>query len=205
VDGRAAHRQPPLAKEQLVNARNGWSQPPGWGPPHQTGWTPLVDPGPHPFQTARSVSRWLWFTSAVAGFLLVTAFTLTHDDPTPGLSLRGLCTIALAATVVVLLTLRRTAGPGPLTRALFEYAVVFLLAVLVATTGIPLDHPTTASGGQQASATHDQRPALVKTIDSFRDWLGEWRTWAHTETDRRAQSSPATTPTPELSPTTRRH
>jgi hypothetical protein len=186
-----------------MHARNGWSQPPGWGPPHQAGWTPLVDHGPLPLHTARSVGRWLWFTLAVAGFLLVTAFTLAHDDPTPGLSLRGLCTIALAAAVVVLLTIRRTTGPGPLTRAMFEYAVVFLLAVLVATTGIPVNHPPT-TGGQQASAARDQRPALVKTIDSFLDWLGEWRTWAHNESNRRAQSFPATTPTPELSPTTRR-
>ena len=102
--------------------------------------------------------------------------------------------ITLAAAVVVLLTIRRSAGPGPLVRALFEYTIVFLLAVLVATTGIPVDHPTTAS------AAHDQRPALLKTIDSFRDWLSQWREWAHNETDRRAQSSP----TPALSPTTRR-
>jgi hypothetical protein len=201
VDGRAAYRQPPtLVKEQLVNTRIRWGQPPtAWDTP---GWAPLVDPGPLPLQTARSVGRWLWFTLAVSGFLLVTAFILTHDNPTPGLSLRGLLTIALAAAVVVLLTIRRSAGPGPLTRAVFEYAVVFLLAVLVATTGIPVDHPTTASGGPQASAARDQRPALIKTIDSFRDWLGEWRTWAGKETDRRAQSSPATTPTPALSPTT---
>jgi len=72
--------------------------------------------------------------------------------------------------------------------------------VLIATTGIPLNHPTTASSGQ-ASAAHDQRPALVKTIDSFQDWLGEWRTWAHNESNRRAQTSPAT---PAPSPTTRR-
>ena len=183
-----------------MNPRNGWGQPPGWGPAHQTGWTPLVDHGPLPLQTARSVGRWLWPTLAVAGFLVVTGFVFGHDDPTPGLSLRGLCTITLAAAVVVLLTIRRTAGPGPLTRALFEYTVVFLLATLVATTGLPLDHPTTtASGGQQASAAHDQRPALVKTIDGLWDWLGEWRTWAHNETDHRAQSSPATTPA------TRRH
>jgi hypothetical protein len=186
-----------------VNTRIRWSQPPtAWDTP---GWAPLVDHGPLPLHTTRSVGRWLWCTLAVASFLLVTAFTLTHDDPTPGLSLRGLTTIALAATVVVLLTLRRTAGPGPLTRALFEYTVVFLLAVLVATTGIPLDHPTTtASGGPQASAAHDQRPALVKTIDGLREWLGEWRTWARTETDRRAQTSPTTTPAHGLSPTTRR-
>ena len=186
-----------------MNPRNGWSQSPGWGPAHQTGWAPLVDHGPLPLQTARSVGRWLWCTLAVAGFLLVTAFTLTHDDPTPGRSLRGLLTIALAATVVVLLTIRRAAGPGPLTRAVCAYVVVFVRATLVATTGLPPDHPTTTSGGPQISAAHDPRPALVKTIDSFRDWLGEWRTWAHKENDRRTRSS-AATPAPALSPTTRR-
>jgi hypothetical protein len=170
----------------------GWTLPPTWG-------QPLHDP--QPLHTAGMAGRWLYPTVATGGFLLVAGFMLAHDDPTPGLSARGLLTIALAATVVVLLTIRRTAGPGPLTRALFEYTVVFLLAVLVATTGIPLDHPTTASGGPQTSAAHDQRPALVKTIDSFRDWLGEWRTWARTETDRRAHAS---TPTPALSPTTTR-
>jgi hypothetical protein len=191
-------------KEQLVNPRNGWSQPPGWGPPHQTGWTPLVDHGPLPIQTPRSVGRWLWPTLAVTGFLVVTGFVIGHDDPTPGLSLRGLCTIALAAAVVILLTLRRTAGPGPLARALFEYAVVFGLAVLIATTGVNLD--PTPTGDAQASTSRDQRPALVNTIDSFLDWLGEWRPWAHNESNRRAQTSPATTPTPapELFPTTRR-
>jgi hypothetical protein len=178
-----------------VNARNGWSQPPGWSPPHQTGWTPLVDHGPLPLQTARSVGRWLWPTLAVTGFLVVTGFVLGHDDPTPGLSLRGLCTIALAAAVLILLTIRRTAGPGPLARALFEYAVVFLLAVLVATTGITLDQPAAASG-KASSAASDQRPALVKTIDGFRDWLGQWREWARSEADRRPQSSPATVPDP---------
>jgi hypothetical protein len=188
-------------KEQLVNTRIRWGQAPtGWDTP---GWAPLVDHGPLPLQTARSVGRWLWFTLAVAGFLLVTAFALAHDDPTPGLSLRGLVTIALAAAVVALLTIRRTAGPGPLTRAVFEYTVVFVLAVLVATTGIPVDPPA-AADGKTATAAADQRPALVKTIDSFRDWLGEWRTWARTETDRRAHASPATTPTPALSPSTRR-
>jgi hypothetical protein len=189
-------------KEQLVNTRSRWGQPPtAWDTP---GWAPLVDHGPLPLHTARSVDRWFWFTLAIAGFLVVTGFVFAHDDPTPGLSLRGLLTIALAATVVVLLTIRRSAGPGPLTRAVFEYTVVFVLAVLVATTGIPLDHSTTASGGPQASATHDQRPALVKTIDSFQDWLGEWRTWAHKETDRRAHSSPTTTPRPAMSRSTRR-
>jgi hypothetical protein len=124
---------------------------------------------------------------AVGGFLTVTVFVLRHDDPAPGLSLRGLVTIALAAVVVVLLTIRRAAGPGPLTRALVEYAIVFLLAVLVATIGVDIDHAPT--GGKQASAASDQRPALVKTIDGFSDWLSQWRDWAHKETDRRGQSA----------------
>jgi hypothetical protein len=183
-----------------MNARNGWSQPPGWSPPHQTGWTPLVDHGPLPLQTARTVGRWLWPTMAVTSFLAVTGFVLGHDDPTPGLSLRGLCTIALAAAVVFLLTVRRTAGPGPLTRALFEYAVVFLLAVLIATTGIDVDLAPTAG---KTSAARDQRPALVKTIDGFRDWLSQWRDWARKETNRRPQSS-APSPAPPLRSSTGR-
>jgi hypothetical protein len=179
-------------KEQLVNTRIRWGQPAGWDPPPFPGWAPLVDPGPRPLQTARSVGRWLWPTAAVSGFLVVTGFVVGHDDPTPGLSVRGLLTIALAAIVVVLLTIHRAAGPGPLTRAVFEYTVVFLLAVLVATTGMPLDQPPATSS--RASTVPDQRPALVKTIDSFRDWLGEWREWARRESNRRDR--PPSTPTP---------
>jgi hypothetical protein len=184
-----------------VNTRIRWGQAPAsWDTP---GWAPLVDPGSLPFQTARSVGPWLWSTMAVGGFLVVTGFVLAHDDPTPGLSVRGVLTIALAAAVVVLLTIRRTTGPGPLARALFEYTIVFLLAVLVATTGIPLDQPPT--GGKTASTAPDQRPALVKTIDGFRDWLGEWREWARKETDHRPQASPAVpAPAPALFPSTRR-
>jgi hypothetical protein len=188
-------------KEQLVNPRLGWGQPPGWGPPLQTGWAPLIDAGPGYLHTARSVGRWLWPTLAVTGFLAVAGFVAGHDDPTPGLSRRGLLTIALAAGVVILLTIRRSAGPGPLTRAVFEYAIVFLLAVLVATTGIPVDRPPTS--GKAASATADQRPALVKTIDGLRDWLDEWRQWARKQTDHRAQASP-TVMAPASSPLNRR-
>jgi hypothetical protein len=169
-----------------VNPRIGWSQPPtGWDAP---GWAPLVDPGPHPLHAARSIGRWLWPTLAVGGFLAVTSFVLRHDDPAPGLSGRGLLTVALAAAVVALLALHRRYGPRPLARALFEYAVVFLLALLVATTGVPLDKP--AAPTSQASAVGDQRPALVKTIDSLRDWLSEWRTWARTQHDRRPRPEP---------------
>jgi hypothetical protein len=184
-----------------VRTRTRWGQAPtGWDAP---GWAPLVDPSPHPLPTVHSVGRWLWFTTAVGGFLVVTRFTFAHDDPTPGLSARGLLTITLAAAVVVLLTLRRTAGPGPLARAMAEYTVVFLLAVLVATTGISLDQPPTASD-TTAHTVPDQRPALVKTVDGFRDWLHEWRTWADKQTDRHRQAAAKTTPAPRLFPATRR-
>jgi hypothetical protein len=175
-----------------MHPRLRWGQAPAsWDAP---GWAPLVDHGPLPLQTARSVGRWLWPTLSVTGFLVVTGFVFGHDDPAPGLSLRGLCTIALAAAVVILLTVRRTAGPGPLGRALFEYAVLFLLAVLIATTGIDIDIDHASTAGKAASNLPDQRPALVKTIDGFQDWLSQWRDWARTE--RRPQSSSATVPDP---------
>jgi hypothetical protein len=161
-----------------VHPRIGWNQPPtAWDAP---GWAPLVDPGPHPLQAARSLGRWLWPTLAIGGFL----------------------TVVLAAAVVALLTLHRRYGPGPLARALAEYMVVFVLAVLVATAGVPLDRP--AAPTSQASAVGDQRPALVKTIDRFGDWLSEWRAWARTQRHRGTPPEPegeavAPPPTPSLS------
>jgi hypothetical protein len=161
----------------------GWTLPPGWG-------QPLHDPLPH--HPAGLAGRWLYPTLAVAGFLLVAGFMVAHDDPTPGLSARGLLTIALAATVVALLTLRRSAGPGPLARTLGEYTVVFLLAVLLATTGISPTNQQPANG-KQASAALDQRPALVKTIDRSWDRLtGAWD-WL-TELWHRADTNTAPAP-----------
>jgi hypothetical protein len=165
----------------------GWDQPPGWGQP--TGWSPLIDDGPLPLRAAGSVARWWWPTLATGGFLAVGGFVLGHDDPAPGLSQRGLLTIALMAVVVVLLSIRRTAGPGPLARAMGEYALVALLAGLLAT-GLHLAQPP--AGGAQASVAPDRRPALVKTLDGFRDWLGTWWRWADQEYDRRT-SPPSTT------------
>jgi hypothetical protein len=183
-------------KEQLVHrtyrtrrlSAAGWDQPTGWGQP--AGWSPLIDNGPLPLRAAGSVARWWWPATAVGGFLVVAGFVLGHDDPAPGLSGRGLAAIALAAVVVVLLSIRRTAGPGPLARAIAEYTLVALLAGLLATTGI--DAAQRPSGGTQASVAPDRRPALVKTLDGFRDWLATWWRWADQEYDRRT-SPPSTT------------
>jgi hypothetical protein len=141
-------------KELLVRARLGWGQPPtGWPQPTLPGWAPLLDPGPLPLQAARSLGRWLWPTLAVSGFLAVVAYSFAHDHPAPGLSHRSLFTIAVAAAVVVLLTIHRRYGLRSLARALAEYAVVAVLAGLLVVAGAgadqqPADHPTPTKAGQ---------------------------------------------------------
>ena len=151
-----------------MNTRIRWGQPPtGWDLPNFPGWAPLVDPGPLPLQTVRSVGRWLWPTLAVGGFLAVVVQVLNHDDPTPGLSVAGLLTIALAAAVVVLLTIHRRYGPRPLARAVAEYMMVALLATLLAAPGVGVgDHPpadrTSRAEARAQAAAGDDQPALLR-------------------------------------------
>ena len=150
-----------------MNPRIGWGQPPaGWGQPQLPGWAPLVDHGPLPLRAASSVARWWWPTTAVSGLVAVVAYVLGHDNPTPGLSYRGLFTVALAAVVVVLLTIHRRSGSGSLARALLEYTVVALLATLLAAAGTtahqgPNDQSTSAETQAQAAAGDDQ-PAVLQ-------------------------------------------
>jgi hypothetical protein len=102
---------------------------------------------------------------AVGGFLAVVVQVLDHDDSASGLSRRGLVTIALAAVVVVLATIHRSAGPGPLARAVAEYAVVALVAaLLVAPGGIADQQPATRAAGTEASvqAAGDSRPGVLQ-------------------------------------------
>jgi hypothetical protein len=149
----------------------GWGPAPSWGQP-LPGWNPLVDHGPLPLRMAGSLARWWWPTLALAGFGTVVGIVLGHDDPTtPGLSTWGLATIALAALVVVLLTIHRTAGPGALARAAAEYTVVAILAGLLATGGAVVDQQPTDStkpskpnhANAQAAAGDDQ-PAVLRAV-----------------------------------------
>ena len=76
--------------------------------------------------------------------------------------------MALAAVVVVLLTIHRRYGPRPLARAVAEYAVVALLAVLLAAAGVgidqqPADHPASGQARAQA-ATGDDQPAVLRAV-----------------------------------------
>jgi hypothetical protein len=152
-----------------VNNRIGWGQPPpGWQAP---GWAPLVDPGPRPLQAARALGRWWWPTLSVAGFLAVFADVVDHDPASPGLSYRGLLTVALAAAVVALLTIHRRHGPRRLARVVAEYATVALLAGLLATPASGLDQPSAdhpASGETQAqAAAGDDQPAVLRAVSKL--------------------------------------
>jgi len=201
------------------DALPGWGPAPGWGQAFP-GWSPLVDHGPLPLRVAGSVARWWWPILALAGFGTVAGLVLGHDHPTPGLSTRGLVTIALTALVVVLLTIHRAAGPGPLARSVAEYAVVAVLAgLLVADVG-GVDQPPSSPASSSAKAEARQagraeanleagqdRPralrvatavaqAVTKTIRAVTGaigWLVDLWHQADQQTDRRPNHSPSTT------------
>ena len=121
------------------------------------------------------MGRWLWPTLAVSGFLAVVVYVFAHDDPAPGLSARGLLTVALAAVVAVLLTIHRRHGPRRLARAVAEYAAVALLAALLAAPGVgidqqPANHPASGQTRAQA-ATGDDQPAVIRAVNKvLRGW-----------------------------------
>jgi hypothetical protein len=149
-----------------VHSRIGWGQPPlGWQAP---GWAPLADPGPRPLHAARSLGRWWWPTLTISGFLAVLAYVVDHDPSVPGLSYRGLLTVALAAVVVFLLTIHRRHGPRRLARAVAEYATVALLAALLAAPSGTLDQPAAdqAASGQARAQPADgaDQPAVLRAV-----------------------------------------
>jgi hypothetical protein len=204
-----------------------WGPAPGWGQSFP-GWSPLVDHDPLPLRVAESVARWWWPILALAGFGAVVGLVLGHDHPAPGLSTRGLITIALAALVVVLLTIHRAAGPGPLARAVAEYAVVAVLAgLLVADLGgvaQPPADPVTPAAKSEAGqagrakpnpeADQDRPRALrvaagvaqtltraIRAVTGAAGWLVDLWRQADQQADRRPSHSPSTTtPTGEAMP-----
>jgi hypothetical protein len=222
-------------KEQLVHrtyrtrhpdAMSGWGPAPGWGQSFP-GWRPLVDDGPIPLRVTSSIARWWWPILALAGFGAMTGLVLGHDHAASGLSTRGLVTITLAALVVVLLTLHRAAGPGPLARAVTEYAVIAVLAGLLVADLAGVEQPSNPTGSstktearQATRAKPNQeagqdRPGLIrvaagvaravtKTIRAVTGavgWLVDlWRR-ADQQADRRPSHSPSTiTPRGEAMP-----
>jgi hypothetical protein len=196
-------------RSRHANTVPSWGPAPGWDQP-LPGWTPLLDHGPLPLRAAGSVARWWWPTLAVAGFLTVAVYVTDHD---PGLSQRGLLTIALAALVVVLLTIHRTAGPSCLARAAAEYTAVALLAALLTLTAAGTQQPTTPtakSEAQQAAsaeASQDRPWAIrvaasairavtraVRAVTGAAGWLVDLWHQADVKTDDPSRSPSTTTP-----------
>jgi hypothetical protein len=192
----------------------GWGPAPGWDQP-LPGWNPLIDHGPLPLRAAGSVARWWWPTLAITSFLAVAVYVTGHD---PNLTQRGLGTIALAALVVVLLTIHRTAGPSRLARATAEYTAVAVLAAML----------TLAAGGNQPPATptakgkakhattarteaSENRPGMlrvaaaviraitkaVRAVTGAAGWLADLWRQADAKTDHPDRSSSTTRPKAE--------
>jgi hypothetical protein len=205
----------------------GWGPAPGWPQPHLAGWSPLVDDGSLPVRVAGSVARWWWPTLALAGFGAVAGFILGHDHPGPNLSTRGLLTIALAAVVVVLLSVHRAAGPGRLARATAEYAVVAVLtALLVIAGGLdqPRSNPTGSSAKNEAKQADTSTPNLkagddqpgvlraaaavtravtkaIRAVTGAVGWLVDLWRQAGAATDHPRRPPATTTPTGQAMPT----
>jgi hypothetical protein len=179
------------------------------------------------------MARWWWPTLALTGFGAVVGFMVGHDHPDPGLSRQGLLVIALAAAVVVLLTLHRSTGPGALARATAEYAVVALLAALLTLAGGNQPPATPTAKGEskhaataRAEASQDRPWVLrvaagviravtkaIRVVTEAAGWLVDLWRQAEAKTDRPSPPSSTTTPNGEAiapSPTlastsTRRH
>jgi hypothetical protein len=197
-----------------TNTVPSWGPAPGWDQPLPS-WTPLHDHSPLPLRAAGSVARWWWPTLAVSSFLAVAVYVTNHD---PGLSQRSLVTIALAALVVVLLTIHRTAGPSRLARAAAEYTAVALLAALLALTAAGTQQPVTpATKGEakhpataRAEASQDRPRVLgvvagairavtraVRAVIGAVGWLVDLWRQADATTDHPNRSSSTTTPKAE--------
>jgi hypothetical protein len=202
-------------RSRHANTVPSWGPAPGWDQP-LPGWTPLLDHGPLPLRAAGSVARWWWPTLAVAGFLAVAVYVTGHD---PSLSQRGLLTIALAALVVVLLTIHRTAGPSRLARAAAEYTAVALLTALLALTAAGNQPPATpaAKGDANQAATADasqDRPWVlrvaagviravtkaIRAVTGAARWVADLWRQADAKTDHHSRTSSTTAPNAEAMP-----
>jgi hypothetical protein len=200
----------------------GWGQASGWGAAPGRGLPVATDP--LPLRAAGSLGRWLWPISAVAGFLAIVGYVFGNDDSRPGLSDRGWLALILAVVVLVVLTVRRAAGPGPLARTLTEYALVGLLAALLATAGAgqqPAEHvqdgarqqpaqqaedsarrhqPAERSANRRQATEHadtgaaDRRPGIVRVVTGVGDWLAGLWRDAGQQTDRRTPPTSTTAP-----------
>jgi hypothetical protein len=102
--------------------------------PMLAGWTPLQEPSRR--LSPGELGSWLWPATVLAAFAAVAAY-VAGTSLGPGISPRGLVTLALAVIVLAVLTVRRRWGPLAVLRTLAEYAVVAALAGLVVLAAAP--------------------------------------------------------------------
>ena len=130
---------------------------------HQQMWAPQWDAFTEPRR-----GRGLWVLVVGSALVCVASWVLTHDTaPGIGLSLRSWLTLALAALVVVLLSAYRAAGLRLLLRAVAEYTVVAVLAVLLATTTTTTGRgpqPARQPSKAKANAAAELCPTLVQAF-----------------------------------------
>jgi hypothetical protein len=167
------------------------------------GWDPL--PGHSlPYPGAPSLlrelaRRWAWPAATIAGFLALAGWVISHDDPAPGLSDRGYLTLALAGLVAILLSRHR--ARGRLLAATAEYALIGLLAALLATAATsghpqahhPARHPSRAA---EASARRPPAPLPIRAVTGTYRWLADLWHQATRQADRPAPPSSTARPTP---------
>jgi hypothetical protein len=169
------------------------------------GWAPLTEP-PRRLH-AGAILRWWWPTTTAAGFLILVAVVGDRDHSAPGLSMRGLVILTLAAAALTILTVRRRFGPWALTRALAEYAVLVLLVALLATptpeqapatsTRSPAAQPQAAKPQAVKQGTASLPPGISQVVGAGRrladagHWLLElWRRADHQTAPQSAPTNP---------------
>ncbi len=159
----------------------------GWGgPPH-----PAMQ---RPAGRSTERTRWLWLVPLVAGFLTLFGWVASHD-PGPGLALsnRGWLTIAAAAVLMGLISVHRNDGLRHLVRMVAEYAVVAVLATLVATSaGVAQQTPAAPDANGQAQVQAGTCPSILQA----RAWLTCLWHQASAAAKANQHASPTTTTQP---------
>jgi hypothetical protein len=154
--------------------------------PMLPGWTPLSEPSRR--LSAGELGRWLWSATVLAAFAAVVAYVLA-SSPGPGVSVRGLVTLALAVIVLAVLTLRRRWGPLAVLRTIAEYAVVAALAGLLVVAGVAAPAERPARERQAATEQASTLPPGIRQVAGAWDWLAELWRQADAEADHRTPPS----------------
>jgi hypothetical protein len=163
--------------------------------PMLAGWSPFSQPTPPP--TIESLRRWLWPGTVLAAFAALVAYVV-QTSPGPGISVRGLVTLALAVIVLAVLTLRRRWGPLAMARTLAEYAVVAALAGLLVLAAAPSAPPERPATERRPAATRQAAtlPPVIRQAVGAGRWLHElWQRAGH-QADHRTPAPSTTRPEP---------